>query len=627
MLWVIAGVVVGLIVTLGGQPTALLGNPMFLGFAGAYVVIIVAALVVSRYRLRHQGGTPPLVFESAKLVAPIGANGRRTVQIPYADIRSVIHLGKGWTGRVILDVGKRVMVYPTREFANPNAFEQLRELLKQRIEALPEGTPRWLAMDARASVADQLTRVPARWTYGFAAVLALIYACQWRNTPRDLLFGAVDWGANAATLVRRGQWFRLATANLLHANLMHVAFNLLSLIVLGVVVERQLGWRRYLLLLLGSGLLCQLASAFVGQQLTATLYSVGVSGIVFGVLGAQGVLNHRFGSQLPGGYRFPARVWWILLGVNFVALPLMMPQLDNAAHVGGLLSGAAITWWLCRDQTDITKPAALTALQTAVLGGLVLIWSASIAGAISHGTDQSTARADRAVLLQHVLESPRPEAPLDNEIAWALATQSETTPDDLDRALTLAQRAVRQATANSGGADKTTRAYTDTLATVQYRRGDFGAAVALEESVVHAPRPSYVYNSQYARFLQHYVAKNGVRVLGDATPTLPTLALLPSLMPATMVLKVTLPQALPRGAELTVLLLRKGQLLGPLHLEIGAAQAKVLKVTVQDTRLRGIDASDLAVWLAELNDRSCSCAAGTVAGSFFALAPEVARLP
>lgn len=75
---------------------------------------------------------------------------------------------------------------------------------------------------------------------------------------------------------------------------------------------------------------------------SGVVVSLGASGALFGILGAQAVLNRLYASQLPGGYRFPAQSWWIILGVNFVALPLAVRQIDSAAHVGGLLSAKAL---------------------------------------------------------------------------------------------------------------------------------------------------------------------------------------------------------------------------------------------------------------------------------------------
>jgi membrane associated rhomboid family serine protease len=627
LLWITGALALGAIGTaILGHSKARLSDPLFWPISAAYIGIIAALLVAWRYRVRRRGGTPPLHFETRELVAPIAVNRLRRTRISYSDIRALIRLGKGWTDRVILDTRAHVMVYPIREFASPKAFEQLRDILRARVEANPDGSRQWTAMEARAAVAERLAGIKPWLTYGFAALLALIFVCQWITTSKDLLFGAITWGANSLILINQGQWFRLATANLLHFSPSHFLFNLLSLTILGMIVERQMGAPRYVLLLLSSGLCSQLASAFIGQQITSVLCSVGVSGIIFGVLGALAVLNCRFGRQLPAGYRFPARAWWIMLVVNLVALPMVMRQLDSAAHVGGLLSGAAITWWLCRGQTDVIKRPALTMPQTWALCGLVAVWMISVASDVAHAADSHSRQADRSLLAQHVLDETHPQAVLDNEVAWALATQPAASPDDLASARRLVQRALSSAQLAGGRADSATWPYTDTLATVQDRLGNFGAALALEESLLHSSKNSEPYASQFARFLRHYVADNGVRILGDSALKPPTLRALPSSAPDTSIFKVVL-DALPQGETLTVLLLRHAELVAYLHLKIGATASRTLKVTIRNPALHRIAGSELTLQLAQFDNRGCVCAKGSVSAALHTVLPEIAALP
>lgn len=71
--------------------------------------------------------------------------------------RSVVCVGNGKRGRIILDTLNRVMVYPLDEFADTDAFQRLRELLRQKIELLADSREQWAQMEERASVARPLS--------------------------------------------------------------------------------------------------------------------------------------------------------------------------------------------------------------------------------------------------------------------------------------------------------------------------------------------------------------------------------------------------------------------------------------------------------------------------------------
>lgn len=184
------------------------------------------------------------------------------------------------------------------------------------------------------------------------------------------------WGANSASaVVRDGQWWRLLTATVLHGGLVHLALNLWALWVAGTQVCRWFGNGPFLLVYWGSALAgSALSLHFSAQQAV----SVGASGAVFGVLGAllAGVVQHR--ERVPKAL---VTQWLTSQGV-FVAISLaqgfMRPGIDNAAHVGGLVAGAAMAWLLVEvvdEQASVRRRRAgqLSAVVVVALGvaGLV----------------------------------------------------------------------------------------------------------------------------------------------------------------------------------------------------------------------------------------------------------------
>lgn len=191
-----------------------------------------------------------------------------------------------------------------------------------------------------AAFERQLDRLRAKraWaTYGLAGTIAVVFALQ-------LLWGRGDAAARLPAMgsliparVWAGEAWRIASAAVLHASLQHAAFNALALVVLGDFIEKVLGGRRVLVLVLASAIGGNVASLLVhpsGQ-------SVGASGGIWGLLGAAAVLGFRSGGVLhpalvPGVRRAAA----INLALNiFVSF---LPQVNMAAHLGGGITGALL---------------------------------------------------------------------------------------------------------------------------------------------------------------------------------------------------------------------------------------------------------------------------------------------
>ena len=137
---------------------------------------------------------------------------------------------------------------------------------------------------------------------------------------RDVGFVGVD----------AGEWWRLVTGGFLHANLMHIGFNMFLLWLLGSELEPFLGRLRFGLLY-GTSLL---AGSFGVMLLAPHQPTVGASGAVFGLMGALVVLLRRL--------RMPAGQVLTLIAVN-VGISLVIPAVSWRGHFGGLVFGAAVT--------------------------------------------------------------------------------------------------------------------------------------------------------------------------------------------------------------------------------------------------------------------------------------------
>ncbi|XP_071712179.1 RHOMBOID-like protein 2 [Rutidosis leptorrhynchoides] len=140
--------------------------------------------------------------------------------------------------------------------------------------------------------------------------------------------GALQWWK----IVHGKQGWRLVTANWLHAGLIHLVANMLSLVLIGIRLEQQFGFLRVGLIYLLSGFGGSiLSSLFIQQNI-----SVGASGALFGLLGtmlAELITNWTIYSN-----KAAALITLILIVVVNLAVGIL-PFVDNFAHIGGFLTG------------------------------------------------------------------------------------------------------------------------------------------------------------------------------------------------------------------------------------------------------------------------------------------------
>ena len=146
-------------------------------------------------------------------------------------------------------------------------------------------------------------------------------------------------------LVWQGEVWRLFTGPMLHGNLIHILMNATAGISLALLIERTA--HRHILVplwLLGAlgGSLC--SSVFMPEQT-----SVGASGGLMGFVGFLAVMGWKRQHLLPP--RFAVNILRSIAFMAFFGL-LAWSVIDNAAHVGGALTGALVGYWLFNNETD-----------------------------------------------------------------------------------------------------------------------------------------------------------------------------------------------------------------------------------------------------------------------------------
>ena len=132
---------------------------------------------------------------------------------------------------------------------------------------------------------------------------------------------------NLDYLKATNEWYRIFTVALVHAGLLHIGFNMYALMVLGNPIEAAFGKEKFLLIFFISLLTGSLTSAYFAS---ASSYSVGASGAVFGLFGAMVIVGKRIGADV--------RSMYVIIGINF-AIGFALGGIDWKAHIGGLVGG------------------------------------------------------------------------------------------------------------------------------------------------------------------------------------------------------------------------------------------------------------------------------------------------
>ena len=147
-------------------------------------------------------------------------------------------------------------------------------------------------------------------------------------------------GALVSERGAQGEWWRLLSATVLHGSVEHIVGNAMSLYILGMASEHAYGARSMLLIYLASGVAGSVLSAAMGPG-----PSVGASGAIFGLMGAVMVLFWRHHHELMVRDKRIGVVVaaWALFTI---ATGLMVPMIDNAAHLGGMFGGMVMAWMI-----------------------------------------------------------------------------------------------------------------------------------------------------------------------------------------------------------------------------------------------------------------------------------------
>jgi membrane associated rhomboid family serine protease len=213
----------------------------------------------------------------------------------------------------------------------------------------------------RASL-DRLNRPVVTQT--LVAVNVVIFLIGYGRSGVELDFGLIGQGVtlDGAIGVAAGEWYRVITAGFLHANPIHLLFNMLALYTLGGALEPVLGHVRFAVLYFSS-LLCGSAGVLI---LDPNALTVGASGAVFGLLGAMVI------AQRSAGIDPWASGLGLIIGVNLL-FTFSVPGISIGGHLGGLIGGLVAGWLLLEGGPRLLGSETAATVAVSALGVAALV--------------------------------------------------------------------------------------------------------------------------------------------------------------------------------------------------------------------------------------------------------------
>jgi membrane associated rhomboid family serine protease len=208
--------------------------------------------------------------------------------------------------------------------------------LERRTSPAPSGPPP--PQPVYPSRRIEIPQVIPRLTYVILGINIVVYIA-------DTLTGGMltQLGQKDNLEIIQGEYWRFITPMFLHAALggglgiLHILFNSRFLYYVGPQIERPFGYFRFLAIYFLSGFAASIASFTLSSH-----PSIGASGALFGLIGAMLPMLYRNRQVLPNS---KPRINAVLqtIGINLL-FGLAIPNIDNWAHIGGLLAGVTLGW-------------------------------------------------------------------------------------------------------------------------------------------------------------------------------------------------------------------------------------------------------------------------------------------
>lgn len=145
------------------------------------------------------------------------------------------------------------------------------------------------------------------------------------------------------------QWYRIITPIFLHAGFLHIIFNLLLQVTMGASIERSIGFIKYAIIYLTSGI----SGFLLGANFSPNgIASTGASGALFGVVATNIMMFVYCGKKNTNIYGTKKYGLFIFIMIMEIIISLvlgLLPGMDNFSHIGGFAMGILMAILLLPD--------------------------------------------------------------------------------------------------------------------------------------------------------------------------------------------------------------------------------------------------------------------------------------
>jgi rhomboid protease GluP len=251
------------------------------------------------------------------------------------------------TGSQLIDWGKNqknveefVDTYTT--LAKTMSVESLTEKVKEMQAALPSDVENATDLTEEDKPSGFLSLFLFHKGYVITPILSylnilifIIMAIMGVNIFLPTAESVLKFGANFRPLTLDGEWWRLLTSCFVHFGVLHLLMNLYALLYIGMLLEPLLGSTRFSVAYILTGLTGSITSLY-WHEMTV---SAGASGAIFGMYGVfLALLTTKFIEEA----KRKALLTSIGIFVMYNLMNGLKGNIDNAAHIGGLLGGLFI---------------------------------------------------------------------------------------------------------------------------------------------------------------------------------------------------------------------------------------------------------------------------------------------
>jgi membrane associated rhomboid family serine protease/Tfp pilus assembly protein PilF len=200
------------------------------------------------------------------------------------------------------------------------------------------------------------------------ALNVIIFLLTYKENPSYLWHPSgemvIQAGGDYAPLFANGQYWRALSCGFVHVGAIHLAVNMFALSSVCGALEQQVGALKFILIYFIS-LIC---GSFVSLYFHPFVVSAGASGAIFGVLGAQAIMVFTWWKHMKKSEVIGIMISnFIMIGL-YLVIGSFFPQIDNYAHIGGLIGGigAALALMPLSTEGKLPKLANLVAISSVI---------------------------------------------------------------------------------------------------------------------------------------------------------------------------------------------------------------------------------------------------------------------